>query len=232
MAGLATASRFLDEFCEQLADRLKQVTGQPVRSRSIFPYGDASRNPYRQFREIRRDTLRRRSWHRSIGGRRAAEEIGRHSRSDCRLLIGHSGGGIAALHAAQLLLQSDEHCRQYRIVQIGSPRCMVPSHFRDQTLYLYAADETGKAKDPICKLGSWGGWERTRYGIWRWNSALYAPAAILPLQLAGGHPDYFRSHLVNASGQTNLESVLRAIADWFIRSMASSEKLSNPDVSW
>ena len=221
MAGLATASWFLDEIREQLAERLEQATGQPVCSLSIFPYGDSLRHPYRQFREIRRDTLRRRSWQRSIGGRRAAEEISRHSRSDNRLLVGHSGGGVAALHAAQLLVRAEERCRQYWIVQIGSPRCPVPSYLRDKTLYLYSVDKTGKAKDPICKLGSWGGWERTRYGVWRWNSSLYAPATILPLQMVGGHPDYFRSHLLNAAGQSNLELVLVAITDWLTRSMSS-----------
>jgi hypothetical protein len=129
-------------------------------------------------------------------------------------LVGHSGGGVAAVHAAEALLAAGaaEGCR---LVQIGSPRCAVPEPLQARTAYVYAARAgSRRPADPICRLGSWGGWERAARFALRWNRRRYAPATIASLPLVGGHADYFRDHGMFRQadgGATNLQLTVDAM---------------------
>lgn len=176
----------------------------------LFPYGDWSCPLIPQIRQVRRDMiLRSGSFERSIGGRSILDEIGRMEEADVVLFIGHSGGGVASVHAASLL---DERLPaiQTRIVQIGCPRFAIPPVMRDRVRYIYASRANGSGKDPITRIGSWGGWEKGGIGIPRWNPLKFAPEERIPVPIIGGHADYFRDHdrFRSDTGSTNLDLVL------------------------
>lgn len=125
--------------------------------------------------------------------------------------MGHSGGGVAGIHAAELLRL--EGIPVERVIQIGSPRCRIPLEWQKATSYVFAVNARGKIADPITRLGSWGGWELSGRGVPLWNPVKYAPAHRVALPLIGGHPDYFRSRepFLDEQGVSNLEHVLRVI---------------------
>ncbi|MFC0215443.1 hypothetical protein ACFFK0_23910 [Paenibacillus chartarius] len=95
------------------------------------------------------------------------------------------------MHAAEAILAAGG-AADCRLVQVGSPRCAVAEPLQARTAYLYAARRAGKPADPVCRLGTWGGWERTAAGWLRWNRLKYAPKVRTPLHIKGGHADYFR----------------------------------------
>lgn len=216
MAGLATAPTFMEEFRLRLESRFLEETDSRPKGKLLFPYGDWSRRAAPQFLEIRRDL--RLAFDRtaqSIGGKLVMESLMEAGPDDRVILIGHSGGGVAALHGARLL-QELQPSTESLVIQIGSPRCRIPQDFQQRTAYYYAAKPNGKTKDPVCRLGSWGGWQQGGTGLIHWNGKRYVPSRIVPLYLAGGHADYFRTHLADEQGRSNMEKTLQAV--WsFIR---------------
>jgi hypothetical protein len=218
MAGLATGPHFMEKLRAALHGSLEQWW-QPVHSELLFPYGDRSRRAFPQLWEIRSDMRRGfRRLSKSVGGNRALEAMKiRHDRLDrgrkTNLFIGHSGGGVAALHAAQLLSeqQGDSHCL---IVMIGSPRCRIPEELRQSVLSIRA-----EGKDPVTRLGSFGGWKAGKLRIPSWYSDKHAPGEMRSVPIIGGHADYFRDSApyVNPIGQSNLDITLEAIESWLIR---------------
>ncbi|MDF2922120.1 MAG: hypothetical protein K0R57_1034 [Paenibacillaceae bacterium] len=70
------------------------------------------------------------------------------------VLLGHSGGGTAALHAAALLKERNPGL-QALVIQIGSPRSPVPPALSGSVAYCFACRPGGTGKDPVCRLGSW-----------------------------------------------------------------------------
>ncbi|TMV53086.1 hypothetical protein FE783_02565 [Paenibacillus mesophilus] len=210
-AGVYTSPTFMEDILAAAVQLLEHNTRlQVARSGLSFPYGDWSCGLLKQIRQVRRDmSIRRGAFERSIGGRSLIGSFGDLSGVDALLLIGHSGGGVAAVHAASLLGARlpglDVH-----IVQIGCPRSAVPPELQARVRYLYAVHPaTGAAKDPICRIGSWGGWERSGLGVPRWNPLKLAPGLRAPVPIIGGHADYFRDRppFRNEDGRTNLELV-------------------------
>lgn len=209
LAGFATAPRFLDEALVYVRERVLWDTGAKEAAGTIlFPYGDWSRNPVPQLREILHDIrLPAARFGRSVGGRvvlRSLQE--RMNNGDSAILIGHSGGGVAALHGAKLMADLHGEAR-ILVIQIGCPKCPVPPEMRDRVGYFYAADGRGRWKDPVTRYGSWSGWKRSKSGLPVLIRNLYRPDVVRPLPVKGGHIDYFRSCLTAADGRSNLEIV-------------------------
>ncbi|XID95535.1 hypothetical protein ACF3MZ_13880 [Paenibacillaceae bacterium WGS1546] len=234
LAGLATAPGFMDNVRIAMEARLRKEplrsrlgAGGTMRSELLYPYGDRSRSPLIQMWEIRADMrLRADRTERSIGGRRALEAIlgsrpDSGSRVAATLLVGHSGGGVAAVHAADQLL-SRGLSASCAVVKIGSPRCRIPQRLRSRVLAIRAqarADgrSSGRSPDIVPRLGSYGGWARGRRISW--SRDLHAPGARLEVPILGKHADYFRDRapFLNAEGKSNLDLILDAIADWLYR---------------
>ncbi|BBH22927.1 hypothetical protein Back11_42720 [Paenibacillus baekrokdamisoli] len=227
MSGLATAPHFLDGFRSALQGMLEK-RGHHVHSELLFPYGDWSRRVLPQLREIGLDMrLGVSRYTRSIGGKRALEAIDARSFKDGStgrtILVGHSGGGVAAVHAARLLLERDggEPCL---VILIGVPKFRIPLELRNSVLYLYAvgdrlpAGKQGPAKlaDAICRLGSFGGWARDGRMLPAWRMNHYAPEATCGVPIIGGHPDYFREQppYINSHGLSNGWLTLHAVWSW------------------
>ncbi|WP_373229398.1 hypothetical protein [Cohnella sp.] len=216
MAGVATAPHFMEKFRAALHEKLAQ-SGRSVHSELLFPYGDWSRRVVPQLWEIRYDmrlSFSRFSY--SIGGNRLLSSILSQlpmDRSHRTIFIGHSGGGVAAVHAAQLMLEKHIGSEPSQVVMIGSPRVRIPDNLQSSVLSLYA---TGKSRDLVSRLGTFGGWssELRRFPIWQADK--HAPVNIQGLPIIGGHPDYFRDRApyVNAIGKSNIDITLEAIEQW------------------
>ncbi|MDF2717089.1 MAG: hypothetical protein K0R28_4014 [Paenibacillus sp.] len=210
-AGVYTSPTFMEDILATAVRLLEENTWLQVsRSGLLFPYGDWSCGLLRQIRQVRRDMpLKNGAFERSIGGGSLIETFGDLSGVDMLLLIGHSGGGVAAVHAASLLGQRQPGL-DVRIVQIGCPRFAIPPELKARVRYLYAVHPaTGSTKDPICRIGSWGGWERSALGVPRWNPLKFAPGERAPVPIIGSHADYFRDRppFRNEDGRTNLDLV-------------------------
>ncbi|HZG79094.1 MAG TPA: alpha/beta hydrolase, partial [Paenibacillus sp.] len=197
LAGVFTASNFLDEFRLETARRCERA-GWSVESHSLLPYGDWTRSKLRQSAEIAADVCGP-----LVGGRRAAADVARLAGDPAACgvvaLLGHSGGGVAAAHAADELSR-----RGYRVgavAMIGSPKTPIPKRVRDVTAFFYLGNEDGSAADAIARVGGWFG---------------RRPARLRSLALVGGHRDYFRSRapFLGAEGRSNLETTAEAVAAW------------------
>lgn len=214
VAGVYTSPDFMEGVLDKIVRTLNARPGLTVaRAALLFPYGDWGSGLVRQIRQVRRDlSLRTDAFARSGGGLRLAEAIGDPGDAKLLLLIGHSGGGLAAVHAAMMLRQRTD--LRIRIAQIGCPRGRIAPELRADVRYLYAVNPaSGAAKDPICRIGSWGGWERGAFGLPRWNPLKHAPRERTPVPIIGGHADYFRDRdpFRHATGRTNLELVAERI---------------------
>jgi pimeloyl-ACP methyl ester carboxylesterase len=212
-AGFATSPNFMEEFGKRLRSTVEDL-GIHVVVKSVFPYGDWSRSRWAQLAEIRRDLMPSRfRRQRSIGGARLAETVLAHASSDESIvLIGHSAGGLASVHAAGQILAADDS-KRLSVVQIGSPRCPIPSALTDSSLYVYAVDRRGKRVDPITRIGRWGG---------------QAPGLVTGLTLIGGHRDYFRSTppFIDERKQSNLDRINRCVGSWLADRMHLLEPIS------
>jgi len=233
LAGLATAPLFMDNLRLALERRLGQdglfrlstASSTELRSELLYPYGDWSRSVLAQLWEIRADmSLRDGRIGRSIGGGRALAAI-RSAREKTggsggtTLLIGHSGGGIAAVHAAERLMEEGGSPSCFA-VKIGSPRCRIPERLKSRVLTIHAegrrrGESVGRSPDLVSRLGFYGGWTRSR-GLPVWRSGKHAPATSLGVPIVGKHADYFRDRApyVNAEGRSNLDLIVESILAW------------------
>jgi predicted alpha/beta hydrolase family esterase len=213
LAGVATSENFLDDFKQELERRYEQARID-VHSSLLFPYGDWNRGLSKQIMEISNDLFplfRRNS--RYYRGQMVANYIKDTCSGGRIVIVGHSSGGVAGVHAANRL--DRKLYPDVRVVQIGSPKCAVPQENRQSTLYVRAVNQKGKSADPITRLGSWGGLER-KGAVTLWRSRLRAPASILTIPLIGGHADYFRTKepFVDESGKSNLEITTDILWNW------------------
>jgi hypothetical protein len=251
LAGVATAPLFMENFRLALTAKLEQA-GCEVHSELLFPYGDWSRKLLPQLLELRHDLWAARSRPlRSIGGARVAAAVRASAGTgtdaaaaragggspagtsgkpplcpgSLTLLIGHSGGGVAAVHAASILaltgepamLQGATRAISLRVVQVGSPKCPIPNWLKRSLLYVSAINAKGRPTDPVALLGSWRVWQRNRLGLPVWRpSEPASQSGNIRLQLMGGHPDYFRDSqpFLNQHGLSNLELTVQAVMDW------------------
>lgn len=238
--GVRSAPLFMERLMETLAGNLG-AQGFDVSARILFPYDDWSRRLLPQVREARFDImLPYRRYDRSIGGRRALAELDadRSKRIAARerpereltVLVGHSAGGVAAVHASGLLLARDGGLPT-SVVMIGSPKCRIPVSLRNAVLYVQAERArggrerrgglgqlgSGRVSDPICRIGTFGGWARgTGRLLPGWRSDRHAPAERASVRIVGGHADYFRDHapFSTPEGRTNMDETLSAVSPW------------------
>lgn len=212
MAGVATRpSFFLD--CMKVIERQCRHEGwEHPNIHILYPYGDYTRSLVRQIMEVRHDlSLRRKFW---IGAHEAVRRIKESTSEGRALLIGHSGGGVAAYHAGRLLLEQGS-LADCRIVQIGSPKVRIVPELRDRISYFYAVDQEGRRNDAVTRLGSWGGFTTGPAGVPVWDKAKYSPGYISSIQVVGGHADYFRSKPPFIHQEmTNLSRTMSSIWEW------------------
>lgn len=213
LAGVATSSNFMADFVQELQHRYEQ-DGFEVLINMLFPYGDWNRSLIKQLKEISSDLLPRLVQKRHyLRGQKVADYIKESYTGGNIVIIGHSSGGVVAVHAADIL--NREKLPVAQVVQIGSPKCSVSLQHRASTLFIYGMSHKGKMSDRISHIGSWGGWEK-RGRVFRWNPRLAAPGAIMGVPIIGGHADYFRNRtpFVDRIGMTNLEKTTNLIWEW------------------
>ncbi|WP_232698408.1 hypothetical protein [Brevibacillus daliensis] len=153
IAGIQSWSYFF-EGAQQHAIQHFSSRGQTVQTYSLFPYGvmDGMDLParkkalWKQIAQVRKDYRNG-----SFGGAYVANEIKKRYQNGGKLvLIGHSGGGVAAVWAAIRLLEETQ-IEVELIVQIGSPK-IIPKRLSHKTAVLKAA---GKWGDPITYTKPW-----------------------------------------------------------------------------
>jgi hypothetical protein len=215
LAGVATSENFMDDFKHELELRYEHA-GIEVHSSMLFPYGDWNRSIVKQVMEISYDLMPRlRDNNSYFRGQTVADHIKQSNSNGRIVIVGHSSGGVAGVHAANQL--DRVHYPDVRVVQIGSPKCAVPIMQRASTLFIRAINQKGKSADPITRLGSWGGWEKSGR-IVRWNAQSKAPSSIYAVPIIGGHADYFRNKdpFRDVNGVTNLKKITDCIWQWLL----------------
>ncbi|TFE31541.1 lipase family protein [Cohnella luojiensis] len=225
MAGVSTSPMFMEKFRNAMHQHFEN-SGKTVYSELLFPYGDMSRRLIRQLWEVRHDMrLGYRKLNKALGCNRVLAAIERNlndGKDDRVLLIGHSGGGVAAVHAAALLLARRPGMKSSAVVMIGSPRCRIPAELRPSVLSLHAEGRRRKgiseeiSTDFVTLLGSFGGWNLGLRKLPSWQVDKHAPAHIRTVPIIGGHADYFRDSTpyLNPTGKSNLEHTIEAILSW------------------
>ncbi|MFB9328596.1 hypothetical protein ACFFSY_21895 [Paenibacillus aurantiacus] len=209
LAGIGSTRAFFTDCKAELTARLARIGLAPA-IRELFPYGDQTQSMVRQIYDVHGDLSRIRSAR--LGGRSAAQQVKERSLGKPVLLIGHSGGGVAAYQAASIL--ADEGAiPDFRVVQLGSPKVPIRQEHKSRVHYFFAVDEALKYRDPITRIGTWGGWKRNKLGLLYWDRRKYAPGHIATVTLLGGHPHYFRSRApyVHHERGSNLSLTLNAI---------------------
>ncbi len=213
LAGVATSSSIFTE-CQSKLEKLFRTRDVEPDIHVIFPYGDASRSLVRQVLEVRSDLSNRLTAGR-IGGVKALSHIRDTLRGERMLLIGHSGGGAAAYQAAKLMYDNEE-VADFRIVQVGSPKTPIAARLQEKVSYFHSVDREGKPNDPISRIGTWGGWSRSKFAVPQWNRRKYAPGYVEGIATIGGHADYFRhTHpYTDQESICNLDKTLGRMSEW------------------
>ncbi|MUT68443.1 hypothetical protein [Paenibacillus sp. NEAU-GSW1] len=216
LAGVATTQTAFNE-CKEKLDKLFRADGLDPFIHILHPYGDASRNLYRQIVEVGSDLSNRIGIGR-VGGRAAFRKIMENIRDkdEPMLLIGHSGGGVAAYQAGRML-HNQKLSRNYRIVQVGSPRVPIQPDMQERVCYFHSVDSDGKPNDPITRIGSWGGWIADKgSAVPRWNRMKYAPVKVEGIPTIGGHAHYFRGNhpYIDQDSICNLDKTIERVRHW------------------
>ncbi|MEC0227127.1 hypothetical protein [Paenibacillus alba] len=222
-AGFATAPYFLDAFGAAMAER---YASEGIRARVVihYPYGDWTRERRKQLKEIVSDLWNNAHQKPSYyGGKSLTELITQDFIPGQKLLlIGHSAGAVASVQAAEIM--EKQEIPLLGVIQIGSPKCAIPSSIKHKVLYLKAANQLDQSTDPIPRLGTWGGWAKSRMGTFRWNGLKHAPIHRRTLYLIGGHADYFRDHNPYIwQDATNLQTTVHTIWQWLNRTEKDDE---------
>ncbi|EXX89886.1 hypothetical protein BG53_14765, partial [Paenibacillus darwinianus] len=164
LAGIKTWPGFFEPLMSRLAELCREEEWRDSTVRIVYPYGDYRRGLLRQVREVKRDLSSRMLGGARLGGIVAADAVRRGSaKGRSVLLIGHSGGGVAAYHAASLLLREGA-VADCRVVQIGSPKVRIDPDMRGKVGYFFAVDGRGRRIDAVTRLGGWGGLRFTAGG--------------------------------------------------------------------
>lgn len=216
-AGFATAPDFLDRFGTAL-EACFEKAGARVRVVIHFPYGDWSRQRQKQLREITSDMWTNAHKKPSrYGGKSLIKLITEHlSPGQKMLFVGHSAGAVASVQAAGALMKAGFPV--LGVIQIGSPKCAIPPELKDRVLYLDGINQMDQKLDPIPRLGTWGGWIKSRFGVLRWHRLKHAPIHRKTLPMIGGHADYFRDHNPYIwQDATNLQTTIDSIWSWLIQ---------------
>ncbi|WP_010272680.1 esterase/lipase family protein [Paenibacillus senegalensis] len=164
---------------------------------ALYPYGTMDDIP----REQLKPTIRKQMWHvfqdmyqpaeRSPRAAYLSRIIRKHYGSSGEgeiLLIGHSGGGIAAYLAARMLRKQGYPVRH--VVQVGSPGGYIHAEWRDD---VYCLRESGD-------VVTW------------WRLPFIGSASRRDVvQIEGGHPLYFCDQTKDKDGCDNLTKVMDKI---------------------
>ncbi|GIP41118.1 hypothetical protein J31TS4_43980 [Paenibacillus sp. J31TS4] len=205
VAGIGTwqAGNMFGRAMEDLCARYRTAGIERVSTADLYPYGTMDEVPkekarsylYKQVWEVGKDLYKR--YDRTRGGqavhRAVAESCPREEGADL-VLIGHSGGGVAAYNAA-LLLADDGYPLPW-VVQVGSPYRPVRRSWRSRVFHLRQA---GRIGDWV----TWSGWPFLRR---------FARAVDVPI--LGGHPFYFSDQPKDGDGRSNLIKVMDQIWMW------------------
>jgi len=212
LAGVKTSPSAFHALQQRLQQKL-QEKGVTPDIELLFPYGEMERNLLLQLMEVRAD-LSSYAYNAGIGGRKVWNRIEPHASVQKLLMIGHSGGGVAAYQIARKIYE-EKLPIDIKVIQIGSPKTRIIPPLQEKVSYIHSIDENGKFKDPITKLGSWGGWtvRQDQLPIPQWDSKKYAPGRIIGVNTIGGHADYFRhtSPFTDELSTCNLDKTLLRI---------------------
>lgn len=199
-------------------NQLLEAKGMTATIEMLYPYGDYRRKLWKQLFDICID-FNVVGNGAGIGGKRLSNKLVEAVQrgGDKFLFIGHSGGGVAAYQLARYLHYNHQiSLQQLRVIQIGSPKMRVSPLFKRSIAYIHATDEQGKIKDPIAKIGYWGGLQTEERKSVRWNQQKYAPSIVQAVPLIGGHADYFRVNepFIDEQKQSNLDYTFNVIENW------------------
>jgi len=226
LAGIKTSESAFHTCRDRLQTSLSSMGMEPA-IHILFPYGDSKRNVLKQIIEVRMDlSTRRRAG--EIGGRKALNDIKKSLGGRRVLLLGHSGGGIAAYHAARYMKQEDM-VDDFRIVQIGSPRMKISQELRDKISYFHSIDQQGMMNDPVTRIGSWGGWSWSKGKLPSWNDSKHAPGYVEGVSTVGGHADYFRhtEPFIDQESVCNLDKTMNRVDAWLSQWLAEEVSTIN-----
>jgi len=217
LAGVKTRSSAFHAFEERLYQAMES-RGIQAQIELLFPYGDADRALLRQLIEVRTD-LSSIIKNAGFSGRSVWSKIEPFMNNSKLLFIGHSGGGVAAYQLARRLMERNKNMDS-KIIQIGSPRTKIQPELQDRVAYFHSVDGNGRYKDPITKLGSWGGWSvaSSKLPVVKWDSFKYAPSHIEGVETIGGHADYFRhtEEFTDEQTRCNLDKIIHKIEAWLL----------------
>src|SRR5690606_30285923 len=101
LAGIKTSPSAFHVLQQRLQQRIEDK-GYTADIEMLFPYGEMERNVVLQVMEVRAD-LSRYVYRGGIGSRKVWNRVERHGKEQKLLLIGHSGGGVAAYQIARRL---------------------------------------------------------------------------------------------------------------------------------
>ena len=216
LAGVQTKPSAFQALSEQLKERLA-LRGFMPEIEILFPYGDAERKLWKQVLEVGID-LRYKGFYKGIGGKKVWHLVEPHIHSSKLLFIGHSGGGIAAYQIAKHIYHLyQSHFESLGVIQIGSPKIKIANPLKNHVAYIHAIDEQGQLKDPISKLGNWGGWNaKAKPMRIFWDKHKHAPKHVHGIETIGGHADYFRiaPTFRDAQQRCNLDKTMQSIEKW------------------
>jgi len=212
LAGVKTSPSAFHTLQQRLQQKLHEKGITPD-IEMLFPYGEMERNLLLQLIEVRAD-LSAYAYNAGIGGRKVWKRIEPHAQANKLLMIGHSGGGVAAYQIARKIYE-DRLPINTKVIQIGSPKTRIIPQLKQNVSYIHSIDENGNFKDPVTKLGSWGGWtiRQELLPMPQWEPKKYAPGKILGVNTIGGHADYFRhtSSFTDELSSCNLDKTLERI---------------------
>lgn len=202
IAGISTwaSGNMFGHAMMDIAERYRRAGWDCIHTEDLYPYGTMDNIP----REAVRKTVYRQMWHvfqdmyqqaehsprAAFLNRAVRKHYGSAGEGDI-VLIGHSGGGIAAYLAARLLRKQGYPIRH--VIQVGSPGGIIHSDWRDDVYCLRQA-----------------GWIGDMVTWWRFPFAGTASRRET-VAIEGGHPFYFCPQTKDKAGVDNLSKVMDKI---------------------
>ncbi|MBC8080924.1 MAG: hypothetical protein H7X86_11305 [Gorillibacterium sp.] len=205
LSGIGTSQRgnYFGSAMEDIVSRYRAAGIGPIHVQDLYPYGIvdgvAKRDFFRflayQAMQVSRDMYVR--YRRNEGGLRAFKRLREDydaTGSGPIILIGHSGGGVAAYKTAKLLM--DRNYPVESVILVGTPVQGIAGDWQNKVRCLGKA---GRFGDPV----TW--WGRPCIG---------APRNRATVDIVGGHPDYFCKDAIDINGVSNLSKVMDVIWGW------------------
>ena len=178
----------MDNIWEQLTSE-----GHTVSFNVLYPYGTEDSNMLKQLASVRFAM----SSNQAKGNEVAQTIINTYNDENYVILIGHSGGGVAAYKAMEVLTDKNFYVSQ--TIMVGSPRMQIRQDIADRVGYV-------KAKDDIVSnfVGNWG-----TFGPWgsKKPGKYYVINDLNVEDNYGGHMDYFKPN-------ENISKLMNAIYPW------------------